>query len=180
MRENSHPVKLSETDSTRVTIFDGMLVISRGEEKTVDQEKAEALFDAAFRVLRMMARQFARDRAPWHITPTQYHILYLIRDRRTLTLMDMAKHLQVSAPTATRAVDALVQKGLLCKERDPQDRRLVWLRLSDEGIRLLSLERAEHVKFLAQEADAKLSADEQDQLIALLNKLIPPASTEKQ
>lgn len=56
----------------------------------------------------------------------------------------------------------------------------MWLRLSDEGIRLLSLERAEHVKFLAQEADAKLSADEQDQLIALLNKLIPPASTEKQ
>ncbi|MCL5015622.1 MAG: MarR family transcriptional regulator [Firmicutes bacterium] len=146
----------------------------------MDQEKAEALFDAAFRVLRMMARQFAQDRGPAHITPTQYHILYLIRDRQTLTLMDMAKHLQVSAPTATRAVDALVQKQMLSKERDPQDRRLVWLRLSEEGIRLLARQRAERVKFLAREADARLTEQEQDQLIFVLNKLIPPASFEEQ
>ncbi len=146
----------------------------------MDQEKAESLFDALFRVLRMMARSFAKDRAPEHITPTQYHILYLIRDRQTLTLMDMAKHLQVSAPTATRAVDALVQKHLLNKERDPQDRRLVWLRLSEEGLGLLARQRAERVKILAQEAQCKLTAHEQDQLIFLLNKLIPPVSAEEQ
>ncbi len=159
-------------------MVDGMLVISCEEGTTVDQHKAESLFDAAFRVLRLMARQFARGK-PGHMTPTQYHILYVIRDMGTLTLMDMAKHLQVSAPTATRAVDALVQKGLLNKERDPQDRRLVWLRLSNAGTMLLAQQRAEHVKFLAQEADAKLSVEEQDSLIALLNKLIPPAPSEK-
>ncbi|MCY0908536.1 MarR family winged helix-turn-helix transcriptional regulator [Sulfobacillus sp. hq2] len=145
----------------------------------MDQEKAESLFDGAFRVLRMMGRQFARDRAPWHITPTQYHTLYMIRDQGTLTLMDMAKHLQVSAPTATRAVDALAQKGLLSKDRDPQDRRMVWLRLSESGEALLTRERREHVEFLAQRADERLTPEEQDQLIGLLNKLIPPESMAK-
>ncbi len=146
----------------------------------MNEEKAESLFDALFRVLRMMTRSFAKDRRPEHITPTQYHILYLIRDRQTLTLMDMAKHLQVSAPTATRAVDALVLKQMLCKERDPQDRRLVWLRLSEEGSGLLARQRRERVKILAEEADARLTEQERDQLIYLLNKLIPPVFTEEQ
>ncbi len=140
----------------------------------MEQDQAEALFDAAFRVLRMMGRLFSRDQAACRITPTQYHALYLIQDHGTQTLMDLAKHLQVSAPTATRSVEVLAQKALAVKERDPQDRRVVWVSLSPNGEALLTRERAEHVDYLAHLAQHRLSTAEQAQLIVLMNKLVPP------
>jgi DNA-binding MarR family transcriptional regulator len=130
-----------------------------------------ALFEATFALLRLLGRNFRREREPLNITPTQYHALALMREAGTTTLMAMAGLLRVAGPTATRAIDALEQKGLVVKDRDPQDRRIVWLRLSDEGENLLMRERQQHIAYL-QQLGSKLTPAEQQELVRLLQKLV--------
>ena len=45
----------------------------------------------------------------------------------------IASVLDIALPTATGVVDKLVKKGLVIRETDPQDRRLVICRLSPAG-----------------------------------------------
>ncbi len=130
-----------------------------------------ALFETTFALLRLLGRNFRREREPLNITPTQYHALALMREAGTTTLMSMAGLLKVAGPTATRAIDALEQKGLVVKDRDPQDRRIVWLRLSDEGEDLLMRERQQHIAYL-QHLGSKLTPAEQQELVRLLQKLL--------
>lgn len=146
-------------------------VFIQGGGATVENSDAGALFEATFALLRLLGRNFRREREPLNITPTQYHALAIMHDAGTSTLMEMASLLKVAGPTATRAIDALEQKGLVVKDRDPQDRRIVWLRLSAEGSRLLASERKEHIAYL-QQIGSRLTSVEQQELIRLMQKLV--------
>lgn len=137
-------------------------------------EAAEELLHATFALLRGFGRQFRREREPLNITPTQFHALCLVSQEGTLTPMDAAERLHVAGPTATRAIEALVHKGLLIKDRDPQDRRMVWLRLSDPGEILLDHERAQHIRYF-QQLTSELSSEEQKRLLDLMKKLAQAA-----
>jgi DNA-binding MarR family transcriptional regulator len=50
-----------------------------------------------------------------------------------LTVKDLAERLGLSLPGASRAVDALVDRGLLDRREDPSDRRMKRLRCTDPG-----------------------------------------------
>lgn len=50
----------------------------------------------------------------------------------------LASDLEVSMPTATGIIDRIAEKGLIERESDPQDRRVVLCRLSKEGHELIS------------------------------------------
>jgi DNA-binding MarR family transcriptional regulator len=50
-----------------------------------------------------------------------------------LTVKDLAQRLGLSLPGASRAVDALVERGLLARREDPSDRRMKRLRCTDAG-----------------------------------------------
>jgi DNA-binding MarR family transcriptional regulator len=54
-----------------------------------------------------------------------------------LRISDLARRLGVSAPTASTLVDRLVERGLIDRREDPQDRRQHRCRLTPEGQRLL-------------------------------------------
>lgn len=142
--------------------------VKRGEG--MEKEEAAEMLDAMFVLWRDFGRRFRREREPLNITPTQYHALSLIDRRGTATLMEMAGMLQVAGPTATRAIEALAQKELLIKDRDPQDRRMIWLRLSDAGKRLLQKERDAHIRYFQTLAD-RLPEPEQQQFLQTLRTL---------
>ncbi|MCY0886497.1 MAG: MarR family winged helix-turn-helix transcriptional regulator [Firmicutes bacterium] len=130
------------------------------------------LFDLTFALFRALGRGFRREREDlFHITPTQYHVLALVRDHGPATLMEVAALLRVAGPTATRAVEALAQKGLVVKDRDPQDRRMVWLRLSPRGEDLLGRERLQQIRHL-EVLLGRLEGAEQRQLCRLLAKML--------
>jgi DNA-binding MarR family transcriptional regulator len=50
-----------------------------------------------------------------------------------LTVKDLAERLGLSLPGASRAVDALVERGLLARREDTADRRMKRLRCTDAG-----------------------------------------------
>jgi DNA-binding MarR family transcriptional regulator len=68
-----------------------------------------------------------------------------------VTLGRLAKAEQVSAPTITRLVVAMEEEGLLKREADPEDRRVVWIRATAKGARLLTEGRKRRVEAFARE-----------------------------
>lgn len=93
------------------------------------------------------------------LTPTQGQILALLRARPNgLRLSELAEQLAVTPPTASVAARTLTAKGLLRKDRPPDDARGIVLTLTDAGAR-----EAEHAAgwsdFLLTAVDALTPAE---------------------
>jgi DNA-binding MarR family transcriptional regulator len=73
--------------------------------------------------------QFSREHPH---TPGQYRALNMILNGHR-TVSDLAGIQGVSVPMLSRRVDELVSRGLITRERDPNDRRTVVLSITDKG-----------------------------------------------
>ncbi len=71
------------------------------------------------------------------LTMPQFKLLLLIASRKGLTVGDLAQRLGVTPPTVTIMLDRLVEHGLVRREDDPVDRRLVIACITASGLRLL-------------------------------------------
>jgi DNA-binding MarR family transcriptional regulator len=73
------------------------------------------------------------------LTPAQWAVLrYLKRARNTdPTMMGLVRYQKIAPATASETISLLVKRGLLEKERDPNDRRQYLLRLTDEAEKLV-------------------------------------------
>ena len=89
----------------------------------------------------------------------------LVFGGRPVTLGALAQAEQVSAPTITRLIVGMERDGLVRREADPQDGRVVWLHATAKGAKLLHAGRRRRVAAL--EADlAGLPPADRDTLAA--------------
>lgn len=82
--------------------------------------------------LRSQARASATERG---LSTTQGEILTMLLRKSGMNLSEVAHALAVTRPTASDAVDALVRKGLVDKNRSPRDPRALSLVLTPKGQR---------------------------------------------
>lgn len=77
------------------------------------------------------------------LTPQQYNALRLLRSARpgALRTLDLAARLVSRAPDITRLLDKLEQRGLVDRERPANNRRVVWVSITDAGCALLAAMR---------------------------------------
>lgn len=76
------------------------------------------------------------------IQPAQQQFLAVLRQQGPQTVGGVAQHLRISQPTATRAVQALMEQGLIDASREGRDQRQKLLSLSAAGEALMDrLER---------------------------------------
>jgi DNA-binding MarR family transcriptional regulator len=87
-----------------------------------------------------------------------------------LRLSELAERMGVTAPTASRAVDGLVELGLLERLPDPGDRRAVRIDVTESGRKDVELRKTRAARALAPAVGA-LSAQDRAQLAALLTRL---------
>lgn len=67
---------------------------------------------------------------------TQLKLLNILWEDEEGTLKELGDHLGLSLPAVSRAVDGLVQRGLLTRVEDEQDRRMKRVGLSRNGRKL--------------------------------------------
>jgi DNA-binding MarR family transcriptional regulator len=67
------------------------------------------------------------------MTATQRLALFELAEEGPMRLNDLAARMGTSAPTASRAVDALAEAGLVERLTDPTDRRALHIEVSREG-----------------------------------------------
>jgi DNA-binding MarR family transcriptional regulator len=70
-----------------------------------------------------------------------------------VTIGQLAKAEQVSAPTMTRLVVGMARDGLVTREGDPADGRVVWIRATAKGARILQEGRKRRVAALAAQLE---------------------------
>ena len=103
------------------------------------------------------------------LTASQYHALQVISDD-SLSMQQLARKMLVSASTATRVVQQLVDKQLVVRNLDKKDRRTIRVRLSRKGLRQLQRVRSIRVEN-AEEILASIDPGEHEVLIHSLSLL---------
>jgi DNA-binding MarR family transcriptional regulator len=78
--------------------------------------------------------------ARYDLTAQQYNVLRLLRAARpeSLPTLTLADRLISRAPDITRMIDRLEKRGLVVRERFTDDRRVVQIRITDAGLKLLA------------------------------------------
>ncbi len=85
--------------------------------------------------------ELIRHRAMWDVEPwlgldmstPQFKALILIYEEEAVRMRELARRLGGSFSNATVLVDRLVDRGLVERMADPQDRRVVLVRVTKEG-----------------------------------------------
>ncbi len=108
---------------------------------------ADRLHSAAIRLLRRLRRQDVST----GISAPQLSALSVIVFGGPLTLGELAKAEQVRPPTITRLVSTLDGAGLVVRESDSVDRRVVRVRATSRGREVLEEGRQRRVASLAEQ-----------------------------
>lgn len=76
---------------------------------------------------------------PFGVSIQQFHILRILRGADDwLTMNEIRNRMVEKSPNATRLCDKLIEKQLIERNRSREDRRVVRLRISKLGLKLLS------------------------------------------
>ena len=99
------------------------------------------------------------------VTFVQWVILMNLRDRLATTSAELSQHLCHDSGALTRVLDGMEARGLIKRQRSTEDRRVVELALTPEGLkvtefyipRLVDLYNAIFEDFTREEADQTIS-----------------------
>lgn len=103
----------------------------------------DVAWETFFGSVRRARGRVARAHEGEALTLSQYVLLLPLLDERAVSTGDLAAQAAVAAPTATRALDALVTRGLVERSPSQTDRRCVVVSLTAEGGRVLRRKRTE-------------------------------------
>ena len=147
----------------------------------VNQSIANRLHSAAIHLLRRLRRQ---DEA-MGLSQARASALSVVVFGGPVTIGDLAHAEHVSAPTMTRLVIGMERDGLVRRESDARDGRIVWLKPTTKGTRILHEGRRRRVAALAEqlatlpERDRQTLASASDILERLLRAAPRPATGER-
>ena len=125
-------------------------------------EAAARLRVAITRLQRQM-----RQHSVGELTLSQWSALVTVEMYAPLRIGDLAEREGVSAPTATRLVASLEERGLLTRETDTADRRSSYVSVTPEGIEQLEWARRVRTAKLAQRLST-LTDDEVRRVLDIL------------
>lgn len=104
------------------------------------------------------------------ITNNDMHVIDAIGIDRPKNMSSIARKLSVTVGTLTISVNSLVKKGYVVRNRSSEDRRVVFISLSEKGVKAYY----HHKKFHEQMIDSvvkELTEEELEALVKALTKL---------
>lgn len=104
------------------------------------------------------------------ITNNDMHIIEAVGVDQLMNMSSIAKKMLVTMGTLTISMNSLVKKGYVMRERSEEDRRVVFIRLTEKGKRAYYHHEAFHREMI--EAVVKgLAEDEKEILVTSLTQL---------
>lgn len=92
----------------------------------------------------------------------QMRMLLALGHAGPLTVQDLARVLEVSAPSASVLAKKAFEEGFVARRRDAHDSRMVWLDLAEAGREHLRAHRQDRIRRLDQLIDAHPELDRAD------------------
>jgi DNA-binding MarR family transcriptional regulator len=136
-----------------------------------DPELVARLRIAVARLARLLRQQSDAE-----VTPSQQSVLATVLRLGPIALGELAAVERVRPPSMTRIVGFLEEAGLLAREVDRSDRRVVRVHATDAGRAYAERTRNQRDAWLSQRLAALSPADQRDlvRATALLEKLVDP------
>lgn len=133
----------------------------------------DSLIDLAFSFSRIMHRKMAETSRDENSVKNwlQMHALCVIDERPGITMKDLAGVLMITAPTATTFVGRLVRLGCIQRVADPKNRKLVRLRITAKGRKLMH-ETMQRRMTVLKSVISHLTAKDQQDMARIYRKLI--------
>lgn len=114
------------------------------------QQVASEVLDVIPAVMRTIRKNLRAQRDP-DLTLPEFRGLAFINRNPGCALNELAEHVGLEAPSASKLVEHLVQRGLVKREPDPADRRRVRLQLLARGQRSVNTAFEHTREFLAEQ-----------------------------
>jgi DNA-binding MarR family transcriptional regulator len=111
---------------------------------------ADRVHSAAIHLLRRLRKQDEKS----GLSAARVSALSVLVFSGPVTIGQLAEAEQVSAPTMTRLVVGMQREGLLKRDPDAHDRRVVWIRATPRGARILREARRRRVLTLARQLES--------------------------
>ena len=104
------------------------------------------------------------------ITNNDMHIIEAIGMNEPKNMSTLAREISVTVGTLTIAMNSLVKKGYVLRERGKEDRRVVYISLTERG-RAAYVHHARFHKAMIDSISDELTSEEMELLIKTLTKL---------
>ena len=104
------------------------------------------------------------------ISYNDFHVIEAIGTEEPKTMSTVAKLMNVTTGTLTKAMDGLTRKGYVNRDRSMQDKRVVWVSLTEKGKAAYKHHEAFHHEMISQ-IKSQLTEQETPILIYTLAKL---------
>jgi DNA-binding MarR family transcriptional regulator len=127
------------------------------------------------RQVRRALRQYVPD--AWmnlNLTIAQLKSLFLIAREGSMNTKSLAEALGVTSSNVTGIVDRLVKQGLVSRQENPEDRRMLQIQVTDQGQAILTSLREETISSMS-EVLARMSVEELSSLSRGLSALVKAA-----
>jgi DNA-binding MarR family transcriptional regulator len=145
-------------------------------QKKFYSAKNYTLQDSVGYLLRMLTQQVSREvekrMAEHGLTDAQWKPLLFIRQGKGATAADLSRSTCIDTGAVTRMLDRLEDKGLVCRVRSEQDRRIVNLELTEDGQHLADEVVPEVLSGVLNETMAGFSNAEYEQFKSLLQRAL--------
>jgi DNA-binding MarR family transcriptional regulator len=102
--------------------------VTASRDSLVAEVMAQAEDLMSYRRRAICAQPLNRD-----VSLIQLHILMTLQDRELMSLSELAHLMHISAPSASSIVDRMVERDLVTRLRDDEDRRVVHVSISEHG-----------------------------------------------
>ena len=106
-----------------------------------------------------------------NLTPTEFAVIRLFHIEQEWTATDLAQMLSVNISVISRAVSGLVEKELLQRRRPREDRRVVLLRLTEDGDSL-ALEFHEKARAYEKRLTQGIGAEDMENCLTTIRKIV--------
>lgn len=98
----------------------------------MDQERLLEISSLFKSVIKRFRQEWA-NRMDTDISITQYRLLYMLKSQGMQRVVDLAEYLCVTPGAVTGMADRLIERGLIARIRSEEDRRVVFLQITDSG-----------------------------------------------
>lgn len=142
-----------------------------GQARALDMADLEQTLGFRLRLAQQYVfREFVVRFNALDLSPVLYSALMLIEANPRCRQTDLAAALGVRQPNLVERIDSLVQRGLVSRSPDPEDRRANVLKLTPAGKRFMTRVHATHEQHRRQLVNL-VGDEDYDRLIQILEKL---------
>ncbi len=98
-----------------------------------DMDLALTAVTIMMQILRQLKHSGSETMAEVELSYPQSMVLFVLLEKGTATVSELSQQMKITPSVVSRMVDRLVEKDMVVRVRDDNDRRVVFVSLSDKG-----------------------------------------------